>query len=879
MHRRARPSRRSRAFLDLLFPERLELRRLPASITVAPIKVAEPTSTEATFTATLSTPSDAPVTLAFATANGSAKAGKDYVATKSSVTIPAGSTSATFSVPLIASDLAGKANETFSVSLKAGAGYSVAKRATATIVDANPEPTVSLTGTVVPEGPLGRTTKGYVEVTLSEPSASAVRVGYQTLDGTATSSGKGREYQAGRGTVTIKAGATTAMIPVTVDDKANGGDLVFDVATTKITGATPATTTIGESPARVVIRDDLTAGLTRPVLSVSNPTAVEGDAEVFDVTLSSPSTKPVSVEYQTVANSATTAQFTTVDNVLTIPAGQTTATIAVPTTAGTAFTGSQSFLLQLSDPANATIPVASATATIEDTLPLPSLSVAAATSTATGPGGVQDFTVSLSSAYVLPVSVSYATADGTAVAGTDYTATGGTLTFEPGQTSLTVPVTLLPDMNAAASSSFSLDLSGATDATIASASAAATITPFGTGGATGTGGPGGPTTAASALTVGGGSVVVGTTGTAVLPFTVTLSAASTTAVTVDYATADDSAVAGADYTATGGTLIFAPGVTTQTVDVTVDGESTTSTVKTLDLNLTNASGASITSNSATGTITYATSEPTLAVTPASASIGTTGTASLVFTVSLSGVSASTITVPYSTADGTAVAGTDYTATGGTLTFAPGVTTQTVTVPVLAETTTSTSKTLSLDVTSSSGTTNASANGLATINYEVAGAPSVLSDNLTETSGGTEAVTGTTVAAASFTTDGSAYDLTDVQLLLMASNTTSRATVSLDTDAGLRPGTLVGTLTSPASDTTEALSDTTFTSTGISLAANTTYWVVLSAPSGTIDWSFAGDDTGTGIGFTDTWAESTDSGSTYFAYDSLPTQMKVDATVA
>ena len=74
-------------------------------------------------------------------------------------------------------------------------------------------------------------------------------------------------------------------------------------------------------------------------------------------------------------------------------------------------------------------------------------------------GSTMTFTVSLSSASTLPVSVHYQTADRTAVAGVDYAATSGTLTFAPGQTSLTIPVSILPQATFRPTDSFSMTLS------------------------------------------------------------------------------------------------------------------------------------------------------------------------------------------------------------------------------------------------------------------------------------------------------------------------------------------------------------------------------------------------------------------------------------
>jgi chitinase len=218
------------------------------------------------------------------------------------------------------------------------------------------------------------------------------------------------------------------------------------------------------------------------------------------------------------------------------------------------------------------------------------------------------------------------------------------------------------------------------------------------------------------ISIMGSSAVVGTTGSSTLTFTVTLSAASTSPVTVDYATMDDTAIATTDYTPATGVLTFAPGTTSQTVDVTVLGETTTATEKMFTLNLTDPSNATITTTNATGVIMYSTATPSIGVADASTSVGTTGTATLAFTVSLSGVSPDPVTVDYATMDGTALAGTDYTAATGTLNFSPGTTSVTVDVTVTGETSTVPSKTFTLNLTGGTNTTNATASAIGTINY-------------------------------------------------------------------------------------------------------------------------------------------------------------------
>ena len=97
-----------------------------------------------------------------------------------------------------------------------------------------------------------------------------------------------------------------------------------------------------------------------------------------------------------------------------------------------------------------------------------------------------------------------------------------------------------------------------------------------------------------------------------LTFTVTLSAASAQPVTVQYATANGTAVAGSDYAAASGTLTFAPGETQKPVTVLVSRDTTAESSETLSLTLFSATNATLTKAAATGTIV---DDDTLAANP------------------------------------------------------------------------------------------------------------------------------------------------------------------------------------------------------------------------------------------------------------------------
>lgn len=148
----------------------------------------------------------------------------------------------------------------------------------------------------------------------------------------------------------------------------------------------------------------------------------------------------------------------------------------------------------------------------------------------------------------------------------------------------------------------------------------------------------------------------------------------------------------------------------------------------------------------------------------------------------------------------------------------------------------------------------------------------ISSNLTDASAGTETASGSNLLAASFGTGSSSATLEAVTLLL-ANSTAGAAEVDLYTNSLLGPGSLVTQLAPPATYSA-ILTDVNFTANGVTLAANSTYWVVLKATTGAFDWSWTADNTGTGIGYQGTWGTSTDGGNTWFTYAVFPTQLSV-----
>ena len=286
------------------------------------------------------------------------------------------------------------------------------------------------------------------------------------------------------------------------------------------------------------------------------------------------------------------------------------------------------------------------------------------------------FTVSLSAAYGQPVSVRYATVDGSAtLAGSDYQAKSGTLTFTPGQTSKAVTVLVNGDRIAEGNEIFSVLLSDPTNAFVADATGVGTIVddePY-----------------VSITDYVNGAE--GNTSTTPFTFTVALSAVYDAPVTVDYSTSDiwydyygyTSTTADVDYVATSGTLTFAAGQTSKTITVLVIGDRLGEWDEHFLVNLSNPTSANLGYDSAL--VRIVDDEPYASIYNAEVVEGNSGTTALTFNVTLTAAYDVPVTVNFATADGSALAGSDYVAASGTLTFAPGQTSLPLSVMVKGDT--------------------------------------------------------------------------------------------------------------------------------------------------------------------------------------------------
>ncbi|BAQ64302.1 S-layer family protein [Geminocystis sp. NIES-3709] len=297
------------------------------------------------------------------------------------------------------------------------------------------------------------------------------------------------------------------------------------------------------------------------------------------------------------------------------------------------------------------------------------------------------FTVTRSGTPYNIISVNYATANGTATAGSDYVAKSGTLTFGINETSKTISVVVNGDTTVELNENFLINLSNATNATISDSQGIGTIT----------------NDDFPSLAINNVSVVEGNSGTKTLVFTVTRTGTALQSITVNYATGNGTATAGSDYVGKTGALTFATNETSKTISVVVNGDTTVELNENFLVNLSNATNATISDSQGIGTITND-DFPTLRINDVTISEGNSGTKTLVFTVTRTGTALQSITVNYATGNGTGTAGSDYVGKTGTLTFATNETSKTISVVINGDSTVEANETFFVNLSNATNAT-------------------------------------------------------------------------------------------------------------------------------------------------------------------------------
>jgi hypothetical protein len=312
------------------------------------------------FNVTLSSASTQTVTVHWATADGTAIANGDYGSASGDLTFTAGQTTQPITINVKRDDIY-EASETFTINLSNPINATIATgTGTGTIVNDEVAPTLIITNQTVTEGNAG-TTNMVFTVTQSFVTAVATTVDYATAGDTASAP---TDFVATSGTLTIPAGQLTAQITVPIV-----GDTAYELQEAFFVNLTSATNATIEDPQGVGTINDNDA---QPTIAVNDVTLAEGNGGgktnfQFTVTLTGNTALPVTVDWAAADGTATAASGDFVagqTGSLTFAPGETTKTFTVQTNRDGTVEPTETFVVNLSNVAGATISDAQGVGTI-----------------------------------------------------------------------------------------------------------------------------------------------------------------------------------------------------------------------------------------------------------------------------------------------------------------------------------------------------------------------------------------------------------------------------------------------------------------------------------------------------------------------------------
>jgi len=631
-----------------------------ASIAIADVTVGEGDGT-ATFTVTLTGNVQESFSVNYATSDGTATAGSDYLAANGTLTFPANSSSGaeqTFTVTIIDDNIV-EPQETFTVTLSDITGGLVTigtATATGTIND-NDQAIVSINSpAAVTEG-----SNVVFTVTVDKAVQGGFTVAYNTANGSATLAGLDYTENTGTLTFTGTAGETKNITVATNDDGIVEATEAFTIVLSSI-GATTAdvivSTTNGTGTGTLLDNDVAYLELAGFTVTETNTSQTAN----FTLTSDKMAQHDIELRINSTDISALAGEDYTalLDVAVVLLAGQTSVNIPVTILgdliAEPTETFSGTISLHEANGQQVIISTTTATGTITDDDAY-TISIANIDITETDANVNHNFVATMSGVAQSDVVISFTTTNGAAGA-TDFTAqTAQLYTIEAGQTSVSIPVEILGDQIAEAVEAFT--------ATITISNANGQPVTIGTGTATGTITDDDEANI-SIANVSTDEDIIGGKAT----FTVTLNGSVQHSFTVNYSTSNITAIAGSDYQAASGFLTF-PGNSndghTETFTVNIINDNVVEGNETYLVTLSGISGGIVTigNTTATGTIIDDDEAIVSINSPANVYEGN----NVVFSVSVDKAVQGGFTVAYTTVDGTAtVAGSDYTPKNGEITF-------------------------------------------------------------------------------------------------------------------------------------------------------------------------------------------------------------------
>ncbi len=519
---------------------------------------------------------------------------------------------------------------------------------------------LSVADASAPEPASGTTTAQFT-VSLDAPAVQTVTVDYATSDVTAVA---GTDYTTAVGTLTFAVGESEKTVDVTIlPNPATKLNTTFRMVLSNSNGAT-----VARAIATGTIVDN--SRVPKIQFSAASYSVSEASAHgLVTVRRVGPATGTLVVSYATFDGMAVApGDYTPAVGQLTFPSGAVSRTISVPIVQDTVTEKDESVLLRLTDLVGAGFLGSPTTAvlTIKNNDLAGAFSISPA-SVRVAEGSSAKLTVRRTGGTNGAVTVDWATVDGSATAGSDYTGTGApvTLAFAAGQTLQTITVPVTADGLAEGEEYFRVVLSNATGGATLAAASAATLTISSKDDAV--------EFTASAYSVSEAaaqaSIAVKRTGSLALP------------MTVAYAASDGSGLVGVDYLASAGTLTFAKGMATRTFPVKLVHDTVARGPRTVNLTLSAQSAGALGTSQAVltikdhdlaGTVQFAVSDVTVSE----------GGGTALVKVSRTGKLVAGQGVDLVTSDGSAAAGINYVDASQTLVFADKEASKTIAVTIL-----------------------------------------------------------------------------------------------------------------------------------------------------------------------------------------------------
>ena len=505
----------------------------------------------------------------FATADGTARAGHNYVATSGTLTFDSTNTSKTFSIPIVGDSLI-EGDNTVLLSLSnvrsstgfAGAGVPVLgaiKNAVLTIKDAQKGLQFGASNYSVSE----TTAMATVNVVRTGPLTDTATVRYSTSDGTAVT---GVNYVATSGVLTFAPSIATMSFPVKIlPDKVVAGPKTVLLALSGANSSAAPAVAIGPRASAVLTIGDADAGGIIKFAAATFSVNEAAGSAVITVTRTGGMAGAVTVDYATadlpcaispcpgIAESS--EDYEPRAGTLTFAPGETMKTFPVPIVADSVFEGNETFLVNLSNvQGGATLGSPSqAVVTIVDDDQGGAVQLSAAAYTVNEPtsGNASARITVTRTGTADAASVLFLTGAGTAIPSVNYVPVASTLVFDAGVMSKDVLITVIGDNNATGNLTVPLTLASPANGATLGTLRSAVLTIIDANRSV--------KFSAPAYTVNEGSVAT---------ITVVRGGSTTGAVTVHYSTGNDSAMSSIDYVAKSGTLTFGAGITSQTFTVT-----------------------------------------------------------------------------------------------------------------------------------------------------------------------------------------------------------------------------------------------------------------------------------------------------------------------